>query len=237
MIAIYYDQLNTWGKHDDFFMELLKLTQAKKVADLGCGTGRVTMEIAKAGYEVTAIDPNADAIHFAKNKASADLVTWIVGDSKDLKKEAYDAVIMTANVAQVFITDESWHTVIQDAYAALKPGGHLIFDTRNPNAKAWEEWLKDDTVEQLHDVNTGDPLLYWDEYEGLDENIFTFYQKIKNESTNIIHEAKVQLVFRSYEEIFQSLKQVGFTTVNAYEDWAFKIATAEAKSFIFHCVK
>ena len=82
MIALYYDQLNTWGKHDDFFMELLKLTQGKKVADLGCGTGRVTLEIAKAGYEVTAIDPNADAIQFAKNKPTAELVTWIVGRSR-----------------------------------------------------------------------------------------------------------------------------------------------------------
>ena len=237
MIAEYYDQLNTWGKPDDFFMELLKLTQAKKVADLGCGTGRVTLEMAKAGYEVTAIDPNADAIQFAKNKPTAELVTWIVGDSKDLQKDTYDVVIMTANVAQVFITDESWHEVIQDAYAALKPGGHFIFDTRNPNAKAWEEWLKDDTVDQLQDVNTGDTLLYWDEYEGLNKNIFTFYQKIKNESTNIIHEAKVQLIFRSYEEIVNSLQQVGFTKVKAYEDGVFKTATPQANFFTFHCEK
>jgi len=53
MIAYYYDQLHTWGKEDDFFMELLQLTKAKKIADLGCGTGRVTIELAKAGYEVT----------------------------------------------------------------------------------------------------------------------------------------------------------------------------------------
>ena len=237
MIAKYYDQLNTWGKYDDCFMELLKLTQAKKVADLGCGTGRVTLEIAKAGYEVTAIDPNADAIHIAKNKPTAQLVTWIVGDSKDLKEVTYDVVIMTANVAQVFITDDSWQTVIQDAYAALKPGDHFIFDTRNPNTKVWEEWLKDDTVDQYQDENTGDSLLYWDEYEGLHKNIFTFYQKIKNESTNIIHEAKVQLIFRSYEEILESLKQVGFATVNAYEDGELKTATAKAKSFIFDCIK
>ena len=237
MIANYYDQLNTWGRHDDFFMEVLKLIQAKKIADLGCGTGRVTVEMAKAGYEVTGIDPNAEAIQFAKSKTYGELVTWIVGDSKDLEKETYDVVIMTANVAQVFITDESWNTVIQDAYAALKPGGHFIFDTRNRDAKAWEEWLKDDTVEQLQDIHTGASLLYWDEYEGLDKNIFTFTQKIKDESTNILQEAKVQLIFRSYEEIFESLKQVGFTTVNTYEDWAFNTATSKAKSFIFHSVK
>ena len=201
MIAFVYDQLNHWGIDDDFFMELLKSTQSKMVADLGCGTGRITVEMAKAGYRVTAIDPNAEALEYAKQKAYAQDVSWIVGDSADLEPVAYDAVIMTANVAQVFITDESWQTVIHDAYCALKPGGHFIFDTRNPNAKAWEEWQKDDSVDQLQDLNTGDTLTLWDEYEGLNGSVFTFYEKVKNERTNLVIEEKVQLNFRSYEEI------------------------------------
>ena len=237
MIAFVYDQLNHWGIDDDFFMELLKSTQSKMVADLGCGTGRITVEMAKAGYRVTAIDPNAEALEYAKQKAYAQDVSWIVGDSADLEPVAYDAVIMTANVAQVFITDESWQTVIHDAYCALKPGGHFIFDTRNPNAKAWEEWQKDDSIDQLQDLNTGDTLTLWDEYEGLNGSVFTFYEKVKNERTNLVIEEKVQLNFRSYEEISESLQQVGFTSVQAYEDWEFKPATADAKSLIFHCVK
>ena len=112
MIAFVYDQLNHWGKDDDFFMELLKSTESKTIADLGCGTGRITVEMAKAGYLVTAIDPNAEALEYAKKKENAQDVTWIVGDSSDLEPVAYDAVIMTANVAQVFITDESWQTVL-----------------------------------------------------------------------------------------------------------------------------
>ena len=237
MIAFVYDQVNQWGKDADFFMELLKSTESKTVADLGCGTGRITVEMAKAGYNVTAIDPNAEALHYAKKKAYAQDVTWIVGDSAELEPVAYDAVIMTANVAQVFITDESWQTVIHDAYCALKPGGHFIFDTRNPNAKAWEEWQKDDSVDQLQDLNTGDTLTLWDEYEGLNGSVFTFYEKVKNEETNKVIEEKVQLNFRSYEEISESLQQVGFTSVQAYEDWKFKPATADAKSLIFHSVK
>ena len=237
MIAFVYDQLNHWGKDDDFFMELLKSTESKTIADLGCGTGRITVEMAKAGYHVTAIDPNAEALEYAKKKAYAQEVTWIVGDSADLESVAYDAVIMTANVAQVFITDESWRTVVHDVYCALKPGGHFIFDTRNPNAKAWEEWQKDDSVDQLQDLNTGDTLTLWDEYEGLNGSVFTFYEKVKNERTYIVTEEKVQLNFRSYEEISESLQQVGFSSVQAYEDWEFKLATADAKSFIFHSVK
>ena len=38
---------------------------------------------------------------------------------------------MTANVTQVFLTEESWKKVVADAFRALKPGGHFIFDTRN----------------------------------------------------------------------------------------------------------
>lgn len=237
MIALVYDQLNHWGKDDDFFMELLESTQSKTIADLGCGTGRITVQMAKDGYRVTAIDPNEEAIHYAMQKAYAQDVTWIVGDSANLKPEAYDVVIMTANVAQVFITDESWQTLVHDAYCALKPGGHFIFDTRNPKAKAWEEWQKDDTVDKIQDLNTGDTLTMWEEYEGLNGSVFTFYEKIKNEKTNTVIEDKVQLIFRSYKEISQSLHQAGFIKVQAYEDWQFKLATSRAKSFIFHSVK
>lgn len=237
MIAYYYDQLHTWGKEDDFFMELLQLTKAKKIADLGCGTGRVTIELAKAGYEVTGIDPNEEAVLRAQNKDNAQSVSWIIGDSQDLTTNAYDAVIMTANVAQVFISEESWNSVLQDVFTALKTGGHFIFDARNPQAKAWEEWQKDETVDELQDVYTGDPLLYWDEYEGFDRNVFTFYEKIKNVNTDITHEAKVQLIFRSYEEISSALEKASFSTVNAYEDFKLQSATDQAKSFIFHCVK
>lgn len=237
MIAYYYDQLHTWGKEDDFFMELLQLTKAKKIADLGCGTGRVTIELAKAGYEVTGIDPNEEAVLRAQIKDNAQSVSWIIGDSQDLTTNAYDAVIMTANVAQVFISEESWNSVLQDVFTALKPDGHFIFDARNPQAKAWEVWQKDETVDELQDVHTGDPLLYWDEYEGLDRNVFTFFEKIKNVNTDITHEAKVQLIFRSYEEISSALEKAGFSTVNAYEDFKLQPATDQAKSFIFHCVK
>lgn len=237
MIAYYYDQLHTWGKEDDFFMELLQLTKAKKIADLGCGTGRVTIELAKAGYEVTGIDPNEEAVLRAQSKDNAQSVSWIIGDSQDLTTNAYDAVIMTANVAQVFISEESWNSVLQDVFTALKTGGHFIFDARNPQAKAWEEWQKDETVDELQDVYTGDPLLYWDEYEGFDRNVFTFYEKIKNVNTDITHEAKVQLIFRSYEEISSALEKAGFSTVSAYEDFKLQPATDQAKSFIFHCVK
>lgn len=238
MIPLVYDQINHWGKDDEFFLALLKKVNVKRIADLGCGTGRLTSHFAKAGYHITAVDPNEEAIEYAKNKEYPGEVTWIVGDSSNLQTNAFDTVIMTANVAQVFLTDKSWQHVISDVYRALKPGGHFIFDTRNPLARAWEQWEKDMTPDVAINQETGEPLEVWTEYEGFVDDVFTFYETVKNARTDkvLIHE-KMQLKFRTQEEIHESLQRVGYSQIHVYGDWEFKYATVETKSFIFHSVK
>ena len=238
MIPLVYDQVNGKGIDEEFFLALMKKINVKKIADLGCGTGRLTTQFSKAGYTITAIDPNKEAIEYAKSKDYSEEVTWIIGESTHLQTNAYEAVVMTANVAQVFLTDESWQNVISDAYRAIIPGGHFIFDTRNPLAKVWEQWEHDDTPDLATDSLNGDPLEIWTEYEGFVEDVYTFYEKVKNARTNEeIVRLKMQLKFRTEQAIRDSLQQAGFTKIQAYGDWKFQKATADTKSFIFHCVK
>ncbi|MEK4699919.1 class I SAM-dependent methyltransferase [Solibacillus sp. FSL R7-0668] len=238
MIPLVYDQVNGWGKDDEFFLALLKKIDIKTMADLGCGTGRLTTYFAQQGYQITAIDPNEEAIHVAKSKPHTENVTWIVGDSSNLQTAAYDAVIMTANVAQVFLTEESWHHLLTDVYRALKPGGHFIFDTRNPLAKVWEKWQLDDTPDKAIDPETDDPLEIWTTYDGFTNDVFTFYETVKNAHTKEdVVRLKMQLIFREKETIEHNLLQAGFSAINIYEDWEFEQATALANSFVFHCIK
>jgi hypothetical protein len=51
-----------------------------------------------------------------------------------------DLITMTGNVAQVFLTDEAWDQTLRAAYAALKPDGRLVFETRVPGRREWREW-------------------------------------------------------------------------------------------------
>lgn len=238
MIPLVYDQINSWGKDDEFFVSLLKKINVKTIADLGCGTGRLTTQFAEAGYKITAVDPNEEAIEYAKSKEYLSDVEWIVGDSANLKTNGFEAIIMTANVAQVFLTEESWNNVVADAYRALKPGGHFIFDTRNPLDKVWEQWEKDLTPEVAKNEVTQEPLEIWTQYEGLVNYVFTFYETVKKADTGeVIIREKMELKFRTQETICDSLKQAKFSKVQVYEDWEFKQATSKAKSFIFHGVK
>lgn len=233
--AFVYDNMNKWGKADDFFLSLIKSIEPKSVADLGCGTGRVTLEIAKLGCSVTAIDPNKESIACAKEKQGANGVSWVIGDSQNLVSAAYDTVIMTANVAQVFITEESWKQTLQDVYRALKPGGHFIFDTRNPNEKVWESWMQDDSVDEF--TNDNDVYATWDEYDGIQDNVFTFHTYYEQKSTHEVLKDTNQLIFRTYDEIFNALNETGFSMVSAYGDWELQPATKDSKSFIVECVK
>ncbi|MCQ4088420.1 bifunctional 2-polyprenyl-6-hydroxyphenol methylase/3-demethylubiquinol 3-O-methyltransferase UbiG [Saccharibacillus sp. JS10] len=238
MIPLVYDQVNSWGKDDEFFLALLKKINVKTLADLGCGTGRLTTHFAKEGYEVTAIDPHEEAIQYAKAKESQGVVKWIVGDSAQLQTDAFEAIIMTANVAQVFLTEESWRNVLADAYRALKPGGSFIFDTRNPLAKAWEHWALDTTPDIAKNALTGETLEIWTQYEGFVDDIFTFYETVKVADTGqvLVHE-KMELKFRTEEAIYDSLRQANFSHIQVYGDWEFEQATPQARSFIFHATK
>lgn len=238
MIPIVYDQINGWAKDDDFFVSLLEKLNAKNLADLGCGTGRLTTCFSQMGFHTTGIDPNTEAIEQAKLKEYADQVNWIVGDSTNLLASAYDVVIMTANVAQVFLTDEIWNQTISDVYRSLNNGGYFIFDTRNPLVKVWEEWEKDDTPDTATDLESGDSLEIITEYEGLTGEVYTFYESVRNTRTGqMLAHVKMKLRFRTYEALVESLKGAGFSQIQAYGDWEFKKASSENRSFIFHCVK
>ncbi|MEK4564777.1 class I SAM-dependent methyltransferase [Alkalihalobacillus sp. FSL R5-0424] len=238
MIPLVYDQLNQSTLDTMFFCTLLKKSNAKMIADLGCGTGRITEQFVKEGYHVTAIDPNQEALNLAIQKEIKGNVEWILGDSKDLKNNTYDAVVMTANVAQVFLTSESWKQMLSDVYRALKPGGHMIFDVRNPLAKVWEEWEQDLSPEYAKHPVTGEPLEILTDYEGFTEDVFTFFESVRQVSTGeILQRERLQLRFQAKEEIDLSLKQTGFKEIHTYGDWQLKQASSRSKSFIYMAKK
>lgn len=113
---------------------------ARRVLDVGCGTGTLALLLAGDGLAVTGVDPAAASLDVARAKPGADRVTWLHGDATTLPPLAVDLVTMTGNVAQVFLDDADWAATLRGIRAALVPGGHLVLETRRPEARAWETW-------------------------------------------------------------------------------------------------
>jgi SAM-dependent methyltransferase len=119
---------------------------ARRVLDLGCGTGCLALLLARSGRIVVGVDPAEASLAVARSKAHAGEVTWRCGDATGLPALDVDLAVMTGNVAQVFLTDDEWAATLRGVRAALRPEGHLVFETRRPGFRAWEEWAADTDV-------------------------------------------------------------------------------------------
>ncbi len=142
-LAPVYDAFD--GPRDDLaaYVGMAGELRAHRVLDMGCGTGCLAIELAATGRAVVAVDPAAASLEVAKSKPGSAAVTWIQGDAAAVPALGADLALMTGNVAQVFLTDTDWAQTLAAAGAALRPHGHLVFEARRPERRAWEEWAAD----------------------------------------------------------------------------------------------
>jgi SAM-dependent methyltransferase len=110
------------------------------VLDVGCGTGTFALLLADRGFEVTGIDPASGSLDVARAKPGSERVRWILGDVKALPPIQIDLATMTGNVAQAIVDHSDFEGTLRGVYNALRPSGHLVFETRDPARLAWQEW-------------------------------------------------------------------------------------------------
>lgn len=135
-----YDALEPDRPDLDAYVAVVAEFGARRVLDVGCGTGTFALVLAERGLEVTGVDPAAASLDVARAKRGAERVSWIHGDASTLPPIQVDLATMTGNVAQAIVDPADWEGSLRGVYGALRPGGRLVFETRDPARRAWEEW-------------------------------------------------------------------------------------------------
>lgn len=226
-----YDRDNPRGVDTDFYLQLATDLDAQRIVDLGCGTGLLTRELASGGREVIGVDPAREMLAVARSQPGAERVRWIEGDSSVMGALGADLAVMTGNVAQVFLDDAEWAKTLRDLHAALRPGGHLAFESRNPDAHQWEEWNRKATYERI-DSPSG-PMECWLDVVGVGNG------RVRFEAHNVFSETGEDLVvpselrFRTQAEITASLQAAGFTVEHVYGSWDRSPMTSASRPMIF----
>jgi 2-polyprenyl-3-methyl-5-hydroxy-6-metoxy-1,4-benzoquinol methylase len=86
----------------DFIEKELASNKSASILDIGCGTGRHAIELAKRGYSVTAVDLSASQLNLARIKAAAANVPvqFVRADARHLNYSGqFDTVIMVCEGA------------------------------------------------------------------------------------------------------------------------------------------
>ncbi len=122
-------------KECDFIEEEIQFDKTLRILDIGCGTGRHSLELAKRGYTITGIDLSTSLLQRANEKAKEQNINveFIHADARALTfSSEFDLVIMLCEGSfPLMETDEMNFQILKNASNALCKNGKLIFTTLN----------------------------------------------------------------------------------------------------------
>ncbi len=153
--ADYYD-IDPRGVHSDdipFYIEIAEDISAKNMLELGCGTGRVSIPIAEAGFSIYGIDLSEEMLKVFANKlhnldqAIQAKITFIHGDMADFNLNMqFDLIIIPFRAFQSLTAEEEQIGCLKCVYDHLAEKGRFIVDVFLPYANLDESWIADENV-------------------------------------------------------------------------------------------
>jgi SAM-dependent methyltransferase len=203
-LAQIYDPLEPGRPDLDAYAAVADEFGAESVLDVGCGTGTLACLLASRGLEVIAVDPAAASLDVARRKPGADGVRWLHARAEDLPSLQADLATMTGNVAQVFITDQEWAATLRAVREALRPGGRLVFESRDPAKEAWLEWNRHQTYRRVVIPDIG-PVETWTDLTDVGGSLISFRTTFVFGSDGAVLTSDSTLRFRSRDELADSL--------------------------------
>jgi glycine/sarcosine N-methyltransferase len=224
-----WDDLIDWkGRREsegEFFIEVLKQHGAKKVLDVATGTGFHSVQLLKAGFEVTSVDgsPTMLAKAFQNARDHGYILRTVQADWRWLNQDVhdlYDAVICLGNSFTHLHEENDRRKSLAEYYATLRHDGILVLDQRNYDA------LLDKQVEPSHKYYyCGEDVTV--EPEHVDESLARFRYSFADGDVFHLNMCPIR---KSYVQ--RLMKEVGFQKVSTFGDFQETYRDAEPDFFV-----
>lgn len=137
VLAAFYDRLNdsveygAWAREISDFLRSRGFSNESSVLDIACGTGRMTLELARLGYRVSGVDLSSEMLSLAqKNCADEGFFPLLVcQDMTALSlSECYDAAVCCLDSVNYIGSADALDSFFARAAEHITRGGYLFFD-------------------------------------------------------------------------------------------------------------
>jgi SAM-dependent methyltransferase len=144
-----YD-LEHLGDEEDigFYVSLVRALRPARILELGCGTGRITLPLAKegvrSGFEVIGLDSQPQMLERAKQSLAdappeiRECLHFVSGDMRSYRAEAkLDLIVIPCSSLSHVLELDDQIAIFHQCYANLSPGGRFIVEVNMPNMAAY----------------------------------------------------------------------------------------------------
>jgi ubiquinone/menaquinone biosynthesis C-methylase UbiE len=236
--ATFYDQEFAHRLHEIPFYLKQGKSAGGPVLEVACGTGRITLPLARAGVDITGLDISRPMLQRARQKAETEglAVTWLEQDCRQINTERSFTLIFSATNAMQHLHDlDSLNAFLTAVKRVLRPGGLLIIDVFNPDpAKLARTGAKRYHHKSILDARGGQiQVEVASEYNSATQilNFTLFYMR----GGELTRTKKVNMRCLFPEELLALCRANGFDVVRRYGNYDETPFTKESPQQILFC--
>lgn len=210
------------------------------VLELGCGTGRLTIPLARHGIDITGLDIVPEMLNRAQSKAGDQQIPWVEGDVRDFHLgRKFNLICAPGCVFEHLLNHKDQKVMLACVRKHLTSEGIFVIAVRVPQPGMMidtdeQEWFsyQDEDGREVHVSGT-------DHYDPLQQiRHETAYRRWYNtDGKEIISRARLALRLIFPQEMEMLLHYNGFVVLHRWGDWNSNSPTNESHLIIYECQK
>lgn len=169
-----------------------------------------------------------------RRQPGSEAVTWIDGDAAAIEGAGDVDLVVSSENTMMHLSPEAYPSVLSTLAEALRPGGVISFESRNPAARAWAHWNRSETYTE-REIPSGH-LREWLEVTEVN------YGRVLFDAHNVFQDGRGAiytsvLYFRAADEITSDLERAGFGDIHVRGGWRSEPVAEHSSTLVFQAKK